>query len=98
MSAWLALLPDAVGDLHAPATEAGHAAGWLCAWRSAARPHPAALQLDERLLTADGPACRISLVLLVGNTRPIADDPAAIQSQRNVLRDGRLPAAGPARC
>ncbi len=93
MSGWLALLPEVAGDLHAPAVEAQSPAGWLCAWRSRERPHPSALRVDERLLDAAGAACRISLVLLDENTRPISDDPTAIHARRAVLRDGRLAAA-----
>lgn len=92
MTAWLALLDAAAGELRARATEGGQRVGWLCAWRGTARPHRAALRVDERLLAADGLACRVSLVLLPGNGRPIADDPIAIQARRAVLRDGRLPA------
>ncbi len=92
MTGWIALLPEATGDLQAPATEDGHEAGWLCAWRSAGRPQPAALRVDERLLSAAGAGCRISLVLLSAQARPIADDPAALQARRDVLRDGRLSA------
>ncbi len=92
MSGWLALLPAAEGDLHAAADEENYPAGWLCAWRSRARPHPSALRVDERLLDPGGAACRISLVLLTDDARPIADDPAAIQARRAVLRDGRLSA------
>lgn len=92
MNGWLALLDEAAGDLSAPATEIDAAAGWLCAWTSTARPHPSALRVDDRLLAADGLACRVSLVLLAGNARLIADDPLAIHARRAVLRDGRLSA------
>lgn len=92
MKAWLALLDGAAGELHAPVTENDRARGWLCAWRGDARPHPSALQVDPRLLDEQGPACRISLVLLPENARPIADDPIALEARRAVLRDGR-PAA-----
>lgn len=94
MNGWLALLPEVAGDLHAPAVEAEQRAGWLCAWRGHERPHPAALRLDERLLDAEGGACRISWVLLPKNARPIADDPMALQARRAVLLDGRLAAVG----
>ncbi|MDQ3576540.1 MAG: hypothetical protein M3443_02845 [Actinomycetota bacterium] len=92
MTGWIALLPEAAGDLKAPAAEAEQDAGWLCAWQSSGRPHAAALRVDERLLAADGPACRISLVLLPEHARPIADDPTAIQARRAVLGDGRITA------
>lgn len=92
MIGWLALLPAAEGDMHAPADEGARRAGWLCGWRTRKRPHPLALRVDERLLDPVGAACRISLVLLADNVRPIADDPAAIQARRAVLRDGRLTA------
>ncbi len=92
MTGWIALLPEATGDLQAPAAEDDRGAGWLCAWRGAGRPHPAALRVDERLLTVAGAACRISLVLLPVQARPIADDPAALQARRAVLREGRLSA------
>lgn len=92
MSGWLALLPTAEGDLHAPADEGHGGAGWLCGWRTRQRPHPSALRVDERLLDPHGAACRISLVLLADGARPIADDPVAIQARRAVLRDGRLTA------
>lgn len=92
MSGWLALLPVAAGDLSAPVTDGGGGAGWLCAWRGGDRPHPTALRVAERLLAADGAACRISLVLLSPGARPIADDPAAVQARRDVLRDGRVAA------
>lgn len=92
MTGWLALLDEAVGNLHAPAIEANHGVGWLCGWHSADRPHPSALRVDPRLLDPAGPACRISLVLLADHARPIADDPTALQARRAVLRDGR-PAA-----
>jgi hypothetical protein len=89
MTGWLALLGTAAGDLNARATERDRDAGWLCAWRGEDRPHASALRVDERLLANDGRACRISLVLLHENARPIADDPACIQARRAVLRDGR---------
>lgn len=92
MNGWLALLDEAAGDLSAPATAIDADAGWLCAWKCTARPHPSALRVDERLLAADGPACRVSLVLLSGSSRAIADDPMAIHARRAVLRDGRLSA------
>lgn len=92
MRTWLALLDEADGDLHARASQNDQAQGWLCAWRGDARPHPAALQVDPRLLDEEGPSCRISLVLLSENARPIADDPIALEARRAVLRDGR-PAA-----
>ncbi len=93
MTAWLALLRQPVGDLSAPATDGGRRVGWLCAWReSTERPQSSALQVDRRLLTADGGPCRVSLLLLPADARPIADDPAAVQARRCVLRDGR-PAA-----
>ncbi len=93
MTAWLALLPQPVGHLAAPATNGDRHVGWLCAWRDRPeRPHPFALRADGRLLAADGPPCRVSLLLLATNARPIADDPAALHARRCVLRDGR-PAA-----
>jgi len=92
VSGWLALLPEATGDLRASATEADREAGWLCAWWSSDRPHPQALRVDDRLLAAGGPACCISWVVLPMETRPIADDPMAIQARRAVLADGRLAA------
>ena len=102
---WLALLAEPAGELYAAVSEAGTGldtgrssayetvktgAGFLCGWHSGARPVPAALRVDGRLLTADGPDCRVSLLLLPGNARPIADDPAAIGARRAALRDGRL--------
>lgn len=93
MTAWLALLRQPVGDLAAPATDGDRHIGWLCAWcGSTDRPHPSALRVDGRLLAADGPPCRVSLLLLPADARPIADDPAAVHARRCVLRDGR-PAA-----
>lgn len=87
---WLALLPEPAGELSAPVTEDGGDAGFLCGWNPGPRPVPTALRVDERLFTSDGPACRVSLVLLAENARPIADDPAAIEARRGVLRDGRV--------
>jgi hypothetical protein len=87
---WLALLAEPDGELCAPAGEHGADAGFLCGWGPGPRPVPGALRLDGRLLTPDGPACRISLVLLAADARPIADDPAAVNARRAVLRDGRV--------
>lgn len=87
---WLALLPEPAGELWAPVTEDGVGAGFLCGWSPGPRPVPSALRVDSRLFTPDGPACRVSLVVLPRNARPIADDPAAIGARRAVLRDGRV--------
>jgi len=92
VNAWLALLAAPDGDLHALAAEAASPIGWLCAWTSDRRPHPQALRLDPRLLSAEAGPCRVSLLLLPEQGRPLADDPAAVQVRRRVLADGR-PAA-----
>lgn len=92
MNAWLALLPSPAGDRPALAAEAGNPIGWLCVWSAGQRPHPQALRLDPRLLAPDGGPCRVSLLTLPEQARPLADDPAAIQVRRRVLADGR-PAA-----
>jgi hypothetical protein len=88
---WIALLPEPVGELWAPVTEHGAEAGLLCGWPSGPRPVPRALRVDGRLFAADGPACRVSLVLPAPGARPIADDPAVVEARRAVLRDGRVP-------
>lgn len=97
--AWVALRLRPGGDLCAPAREGDWDAGHLCAWLSRRPPAPGggfrppvpgALRVDRRLLDPDGPACRVSLVLLPRDRRPIADDPAAVAVRRDVLRDGRL--------
>lgn len=97
--AWLALRLRPGGDLCAPVREGSWDAGHLCAWldhRPAASdagfrpPAPGALRVDRRLLGPDGPACRVSLVLLPHDRRPTADDPAAVAVRRDALRDGRL--------
>jgi hypothetical protein len=92
--AWLALRLQPGGDLRAPVREGDWDAGHLCAWlgaRPESRPPvPGAVRVDRRLLDPDGPACRVSLVLLPRDRRPIADDPAAVAVRRDVLRDGRL--------
>lgn len=87
---WLALLADTAGELYAPVIERGGHAGFLCGWGPGPRPVPGALRLDGRLLTPDGPACRVSLVWLAPDARPLADDPAALGARRAVLRDGRV--------
>lgn len=89
MSTWLALLDQEDGQLCAPVT--GHASGrrWLCGWDSAERPHNRALQVSPDLV-GNGPACQISLLLLASSARPIADDPAVVQSRRAILRDVRF--------
>lgn len=92
MKAWLALLPTPEGNLHAAATEAGNPIGSLCVWSAERRPHRQALRFDPRLLAPDAGPCRVSLLLLAEQARPLADDPAAVQVRRRVLADGR-PAA-----
>lgn len=87
---WLALSEEPGGELHAPVTEHDSPAGYLCGWADGPRPVAGALRVDGRLFTPDGPACRVSLVLLPANARPIADDPAAIGARRAALRDGRV--------
>ena len=88
--AWIALLPDPGGERFAPVREHGVDAGFLCGWLPGPKPVAGALRVDGRLFTSDGPACRVSLVLLPEGARPIADDPAAIGARRAVLRDGRV--------
>jgi len=92
VNAWLALLRQPDGDACGQATAAGHPIGWLCTWTSARRPHPQALRVDQRLLDPTGGRCRVSLLILPEQARPLADDPTAVQVRRRVLRDGR-PAA-----
>ena len=87
---WLALLPEPAGELCAPVTEDGAEAGFLCGWLTRPDPVATALRVDGRLFTPDGPACRVSLLVLPRNARPIADDPAAIGARRAALRDGRV--------
>lgn len=89
-SGWIALLAGPAGQLCAPVSEHRAGAGFLCGWTSAPKPVPGALRVDGRLFAADGPACRVSLVLLPTGARPIADDPAAIGARRAALRDGRV--------
>lgn len=80
----------ATGDLYAPVTDGDRPVGWLCAWRDRReRPHSSALPADGRLLTNDGPACRVTLLLLAADARRIDDDPAQAHARRCVLRDGR---------
>jgi hypothetical protein len=89
--AWLALLSAPAGQVCAAVTERGDDAGFLCGWLEGPKPATTALQVDGRLFMPDGPACRVSLVLLRPDARPIADDPAAVAARRAVLRDGRVP-------
>lgn len=90
MTAWVALLDTPEGV--AAAAVSGHPEGprWLCRWDEGQRPHPQALRVDPALVGPDGPACRVSLLLLASHARPIADDPAVVQCRRDVLRDLRL--------
>ena len=77
MSAWLALLPAATGDLSAVAGEAV-----LCAWLDAPRrPHPQARRCDPGVLDADGAPATASL--LWPDRMPLFDDPAVVQARRS---------------
>jgi hypothetical protein len=83
---WLALLPEQGGDV---AAALSGDAGWLCAWRSAAKPVRSALRVDPRLIDASGPAATVSLVWPPREFSLPFDDPTVQQARRTLL-------AGPA--
>ena len=82
MSAWLALLDHAAGDLNAAA--GGHVlAGWL---DSARRPHPLARRVAPLLLDPQGAPAQVSLLWPDLQALPLYDDPAVVQARRAAHR------------
>lgn len=82
MSAWVALLDAADGDLSAAAGDRVLAA-WLDADR---RPHPQARRVDPRVLDADGAPAHLSLLWPARDALPLFDDPAVVAARRGVRR------------
>ena len=87
---WFDLLdaPSATATAQAATVGAdGHAAGWLAAWRTRARPTRGALRIDDRVVDPDGAAAWVSLVRPPQGVRLPFDDLAVQQARRNALSE-----------
>ncbi len=82
MSAWIALLDRAAGDLSAAAGQHTLAA-WLDSPR---RPHPQARRVDPRVLDPGGSPAHLSLTWPDRDALPLFDDPAVVAARRGARR------------
>jgi hypothetical protein len=85
---WLAILdaPARGAAAQAELRDAeGGPAGWLAAWRRRSKPVPDARRVDGRIVSPDGEATWISLVLPPPGVRLPFDDLAVQQARRAVL-------------
>jgi len=95
--AWIAVVdapPDGADDAAALTTLDGVPAGWLVAWRRAAKPLREARRVDPRLIDADGAEAVVSLVWPDrGRGLRAFDDLAVQHARREVMRSAFPPDA-----
>lgn len=88
LTTWLALVAERPDDADA-AARAGDA-GWLAVWCRApdeTEPVPGAVRMFGAIVDADGPAGRVSLVLVAPGLEPIFDDLAVQRARRRVFAE-----------